>query len=51
MVFKHFQILVIVITSNFIYGQDFYIDNEFVRYVDPISSNWEDLNINDAYSS
>ena len=49
MVFKHFQILVIVITSNFIYGQDFYIDNGFVRYLDGISSDWEDLNINEAY--
>ena len=45
-IIKIFLFISILSNAN---SQDFYIDNGFVRYLDGISSDWEDLNINEAY--
>ncbi len=47
---KFISMLLISINLINLQAQDFYIDNGFKRYVSSISSNWEDLNINEAYT-
>lgn len=46
-IIKIFFFISILSNAN---SQDFYIDNGFIRYLSPISSDWENLNRNEAFT-